>query len=200
MIPLYQLDAASVACTPLGFPMCQNRLAVPTWSYAMELHPPKRIVELGTYNGGFTCAIGVHAYRIGTKITSYERARAPDENFAALGKFLGITFRDQVDMWACEGEISKLIAQPGLTYVLCDGGDKQRELATFAKYLKPGDVIASHDYHSKTIKLAPGEPHPWPWSEMPAEHGEAVAAANGLKPFLQEHFDWAGWLAFRKSA
>ncbi len=29
----------------LGLPMCQNRFAVPTWSYAMERRPPARIVR-----------------------------------------------------------------------------------------------------------------------------------------------------------
>ncbi len=41
----------------LGLPMCQNRFAVPTWSYAMEILPPAQIIELGTYGGGFTVAI-----------------------------------------------------------------------------------------------------------------------------------------------
>ena len=190
MIPLFEVAGKSTC--PMGMPMSQNRLAVPTWSYAMEVLPPARIVELGTMNGGFTIALGLHAFHIGAKVTSYERSMAPSEHFAALGKFLGINFRDQVDIWACEAEIAALIAQPGITYMLCDGGDKPRELATFAKYLKLGDVIASHDYC-----CAPGSEF-WPWGEITAAQGAAVADAHTLEPWLQNHFDMAGWLVYRK--
>jgi hypothetical protein len=196
MIPLYETDGTSTM--PLGMAMCQNRLAIPTWSYAMEKFPPARIVEIGTMNGGLTCALGVHAYHLGCKVTTYERSKAPDERFAALAAFLGITFRDQVDMWTLAepgGEIHRLIAGPGRTFVLCDGGDKPRELATFARYLKAGDVIAGHDYSATNL---PPEGHPWPWGELFAEQGSVVAEQNNLEPFMQEHFDYAGWLAYRK--
>jgi hypothetical protein len=195
MIPLFSTDGTSTR--PLGMAMCQNRLAVPTWSYAMEVYPPARIVEVGTYSGGLTIALGVHAYNLEPRaqITSYERSRAPDERYAALGKFLGITFRDQVDVWDCEREIAEIIKRPGVTYVLCDGGDKARELATFAKYLKSGDVIAGHDYSAANL---PAENHPWPWRELHAEHAAPVAAEHDLEPWMQEHFDFAGWLVHRK--
>src|SRR4029077_11527840 len=164
MIPLYETSGKSTS--PLGMAMCQNRLAVPTWSYAMEVLPPARIVELGTYSGGLTIALGVHAYHIGAQVITYERSKAPDQRFEALGKFLGITFRDEVDIWACEAEIAAHTQSPGVTFLLCDGGDKPRELATFARYLKPGDVIAAHDYSAKNVT---DEPHPWPWSETRKE-------------------------------
>lgn len=196
MIPLYNTNGDSTC--PLGLPMCQNRLAVPTWSYAMEIYPPTRIVELGTYGAGFTTAIGVHAYRIGAKIITYDQMIAPDQRFADLAKFLGIVFRNPCDIWKCEDEIAKLIASPGISYVLCDGGDKPRELALFAPYLKPGDVIAAHDYNHMAHFTKDVELMAWPWGEITREQGVEVATANGLEPFLQEHFDFAGWLAFKK--
>ncbi len=177
---------------PLGMAMNQNRLAVPTWSYAMETYPPARIVEIGTYNGGFTLALGVHAHHLGARVVTYDVSRAPDERFAALAAFLRVEFRT-ASVWDVESEIAELIASPGVTYVLCDGGDKRRELACFARYCKPGDVIAAHDYHT------PGSQNAW-WgsSEIRDEDGAAVAAAHGLEPWLQEHFDTAAWLTYRK--
>lgn len=186
IIPPY--NAVGNTC-PLGFPMQQNRLAVPTWSYAMECHPPARIIEIGSYNGGFTIAIGVHARQIGARVISYDVAQAPHESLAAMAEFLGIEFRT-ADVWTIEPEIAHLIALPGVTFVLCDGGNKKRELATFAKYLKPGDVIAAHDY------VSPGSVW-WAWSEIGAEDGAAAASSCDLEPWLQEHFDTAGWLVFR---
>jgi hypothetical protein len=187
VIPSY--NAVGPTC-PLGFPMQQNRLAVPTWSYAMECHPPARIVEIGTYNGGFTVALGVHAQQIGARVVTYDVASAPHERLAPIAKFLGIEFRT-ADVWTIEAEIGQLIAGSGVSFVLCDGGNKRREMFTFARYLKPGDVIAAHDY------VSPGSAW-WGWSEIGAVDGAAAAASNDLEPWLQEHFDTAGWLVYRK--
>jgi len=188
-IPAYEVGGS--APQPLGMPMCQNRFAVPTWSYAMERHPPARIVEIGTYNGGFTIALGVHAHRIGARVITYDVSRAPDERYADLARFLKIDFRNK-SVWDAEREIAGLIALPGVSYVLCDGGDKRREIATFARYCKPGDVIGAHDYH------VAGQDAWWGWSEIRAEDGAAVAAAHDLEPWLQDHFDTAAWLVYRK--
>jgi hypothetical protein len=190
MMPLFNTDGSSTC--PLGLPMNQNRLAVPMWSYAMEAYPPARIVELGSYGGGFTTAIGVHAWRIGAQVVSYDVMQAPDERFKALADFLGIRFV-QGDVFADPGRsgIVELIRAPGVTYLLCDNGDKRREFEAFAPHLKPGDVIAAHDYCA-------GEQW-WPWSEIRREDVQDSVEQGGLHPFLQEHFDLAGWLAFRKS-
>jgi len=189
MIPLW--DLSDCAAAPLGLPMCQNRAAIPTWSFAMERLPPARIIEVGTYSGGFITALAVHAWWIGAEVITYDRAW-PHEKVAVLGRFLGVNFRTG-DIWEQEKEISKYIAMPGVTYVLCDGGDKARELATFAKYLKPGDVIAAHDYVA-----AGGAEMYWVCGEITAAQGAAVAGEHELEPWMQEHFDLAAWLVYRK--
>lgn len=192
VIPPYEIGGKSAM--PLGLPMCQNRLAVPTWSYAMEVHPPARIVELGTFGGGFTCGIGIHAAQIGARIVTHDVAR-PDERLASLAAHLRIEFRTG-DIWADQDRIAALIAEPGVSYVLCDGGDKRRELATFARCLKPGDVIAAHDY---AVDDGTGYQNEWwGWGEVDLVDGERVALACDLEPFLQDHFDTAAWLAYRK--
>lgn len=192
IIPPYEVSGAP-AC-PLGLPMCQNRMAVPTWSYAMEVHPPARIIELGTYSGGFTVAIGVHAHQIGARVVTFDRAR-PDERLAEIARFLGIEFRTG-DLWAVQRDIAQLIEEPGTSYVLCDGGDKRRELATFACHLKPGDVIAAHDY---AVDDGTGYQNAWwGWGEIDLEDGRAAALACDLEPWMQDHFDTAAWLAYRK--
>lgn len=179
--------------------MCQNRLAVPTWSYGMEVLPPARVLELGTYGGGFITALAVHACMIGARVVTYDRM-LPDERIAPLGTSLGVSFR-QADIWESEHEIAELIAGSGTTYVLCDGGDKPRELAMFARYLKPGDVIAVHDYDA-AHEIDPATVTSrrwWPWGEVTQKVAAPIALANGLEPWMQEHFDLAGWLAYRKA-
>ncbi len=199
MIPLFQLDGRSTC--PLGMAMCQNRLAVPTWSYAMEVYPPARIVEIGGGNGGFTTALALHAKMIGASVISYDR-QVPDERIAPVARFLGVDFRRIDDLWEIVSTVGGVIASTGRTYVLCDGGDKKRELAAFAPYLKTGDVIACHDYDSvhEVDPSTPAHERFWPWGECTQAMAAPVAREHELEPFMQEHFDQAGWLAYRRKA
>ena len=177
--------------------MCQNRLAVPTWSYAMEVHPPAQIVEIGSYNGALATALGLHARAIGASMTTYD-VNPQSTSIVPIGRALGVTFRVG-SCWDLEHEIAEIIHRPGVTYVLCDGGDKPRELATFASYCKPGDVIAAHDFdavHASGVEV-PQLERPWPFSEILREQASAAVAGLAVEPFLQDHFDLAGWIAFR---
>jgi hypothetical protein len=196
-IPLWA-KPGDAAQAPLGLPMCQNRLAVPTWSYAIELERPARILEVGSYSGGLAIALGLHCHMIGSRMISYDR-NAQDEQLLPLAGVLGVDFRVG-DIWALEAEVASLIAEPGKVFVLCDGGDKPRELMTFGKYLKSGDVIAAHDYNMYSGHESPPDQldQPWPWEETKIEDGMRAADAHGLVPYMQEHFDLAGWLAYRK--
>ncbi len=197
-IPYYNTDGTSTC--PLGFAMSQNRMAVPTWSHAFEIHPPRRVLELGTAGGGLTTALAVHAWNLEPRaeVHTWDLCR-PNEKYAPLAAFLGVQFH-VADIWESEAEIRRLIASPGVTYLLCDGGDKARELATFASSCKPGDIIAAHDYnavHERDPSVPPSD-RPWQWCEIRKAHGDVVAAANNLEPWRQEAFDDAGWMAFRK--
>lgn len=164
----------------------------------MEVLPPARIIELGTWNGGFTCALALHARMIGSPVVTYDMM-LPDERIAPIARDLGVEFVTG-DMWPRTTEIGGAISSPGVTFVLCDGGNKLRELDTFATFCKPGDVIASHDYDA-AHEIDPGRPSLdrwWPWSEITQQSMRPIADKHGLQPWLQEHFDMAGWLVFRK--
>jgi hypothetical protein len=196
-------DVAGPACKPMGMPMSQNRYSVPTWSYAMERLPPKQIVEIGSYTGALATLLGVHARMIGCSVITYDIA-AQSEDVVPVGKALGVDFR-VASCWEREREIAEIIQREGTTFVLCDGGDKLRELATFARYLKPGDIIGAHDYdavHEVDPSISQLDRY-WPWSEVRrADATEAVTKAWPwtIEPWLQEHFDCAGWIVFRKVA
>lgn len=191
MIPLYELEGKP--WTTLGFGMSQNRLAIPTWSYGMEKYPPKTIVEIGTNNGGFTCVLGLHAWRIGARIHTYDLCESPSLEFRPLSAILPIEF-NQGDCFdpAVKAKIASQIQKPGITYVLCDGGNKPREFIEFSEFIKSGDVIAAHDFCVAGTDW-------WPWREITVESVQAAIEAHGLKPFFQDYFDQAGWLAFVKS-
>lgn len=190
MIPLFEYGGHS--WNVLGLPMSQNRLAVPTWSYAMEVHPPATIVELGSFSGGMTIALGVHAWVIGCKVHGFEIHQAPMTSLKPLSDFLGITFH-QGDLFEQKEFIHDLIRSPGVTYLLCDNGSKKKEFNMFAGSLKPGDVIASHDYC-----CGPEASEWWPWREITKEDVAQSVKECRLESWMQEHFDMAGWLVYRK--
>jgi len=39
------------------------------------------------------------------------------------------------------------LAKSQRTFLYCDGGNKIKEMRTFAPFLEPGDIIACHDYY-----------------------------------------------------
>lgn len=189
MIPLYEPDTGWKV---LGMPMSQNRLSVPTWSYAMEKYPPQTIIEIGTNYGGFTACLGIHAWTIGASVHTFDVCVAPAEAIRPLCGFLPITFYN-ADCFepSVISLIQQLIQRHGTTYVLCDGGNKEQEFNLFSNYLKHGDVIGAHDYS------APGGNY-WPWSETHFDKVREPVLRCGLHSFMQEHFDTAGWLVFKK--
>jgi len=190
IIPPYDMGAGPAA-SPMGMPMCQNRMAVPTWSYAMEKFPPSQIIELGSLNGGFTTALAFHAWQIDCKVFSFDLCKAPNEDWQELATFLGVNFI-QANLMERIEEIEALVKRPGTTYLLCDNGDKVAEFIMFSGFLKPGDVIAAHDY------CCDGGSRWWTCSEIKLEDVSGLAKIHNLEPFFQPHFDTAGWLAFRK--
>lgn len=190
MIPLYNTDGQSQC--PLGMAMCQNRLAVPMWSYAMEVHPPVRIIELGTYGGGFITAIAVHAFHLGARVITYDRM-LPDERYTPLARFLRVEFMQKdLELASTRDEIVDLIRSAGRVYLLCDAGDKPGDFNRYAEHMKPGDVIAAHDYFIE------GRQDLWCCQEIDKPQVAAAVARHDLEPFMQEHFDLAAWLVYRK--
>ena len=191
IIPLY--ESGDKTQSPLGFPMCQNRIAPMVWSYAMEILNPAQIVEIGSLNGGFATALAFISYLSRCKIYSFDICNAPNEDWSGLAMNLGVTFFKE-DVFS-SNHVSELVGLRGTSFLLCDGGNKPKEFETFAPSLKDGDIIAAHDYCCDTKSKAPF----WPWSETTIESVSKTVKEHNLQPFMQEYFDMAGWLVYRKT-
>lgn len=173
----------------LGFDMNQNRLAVPVWDYAFSLHPPARVIELGSYNGGFAMTLAFALLARGGSVYSFDTMEAPKEEWRPIAKVLPVHFL-RYDIWELADLIGRQIADGGTTILLCDGGDKRREFNHFAKFLKAGDVIAAHDFQT---------PH-WPGgSEITEQDVQMTVARYGLERWLPAQMNLCGWLAYRKA-
>lgn len=184
-LPLWEQEGPTRS---FGFEMNQNRLAVPVWSYAMEMYRPERIIELGSYNGGFTIALAFAGWTNDVALYSFDQMEAPSEQWRAMARFLNVKFY-RADIFKSEDFIKGLVQMEGPSFLLCDGGDKAKEFEIFSKHLKPGDIIAAHDYHT---------PY-WYCGEIKLEHCEKIAGQEGLTRWNADLFEMAGWIAYAKS-
>lgn len=104
-------------------------------------------------------------------------------------------------------QIGGIIQSKGTTLVLCDGGDKVREVTQFAPYLKAGDFIMAHDWardRAARERLRPKWPswESW-WSEGPEDAVgrpglQPACDANGVVQVYAEEFDDVAWFCGRK--
>jgi hypothetical protein len=135
-----------------------------------------QVIEIGFQRGGLSLMLFL-LKRPETTLVSYDITR----EFLLVPSEYPIDFRiGDCFSPAIATEIVEMIAQPKRTLVLCDGGDKESEFATFGRYLKPNDVIMLHDYaHSIEDFAAVSGRIGW---EAAPESSYAVIA-----PFVQQY-------------
>ncbi len=116
--------------------MAQTPRAIALWKKVFSEIKPKRIIEIGTYRWGMSLFFSEHCKEFYT----YDIKQFPTSHTELLKHFT------KADVFKIEDDIGTLIQKQGTTLVFCDGGNKARELALFADWLKPGDYIAVHDW------------------------------------------------------
>lgn len=161
-------------------------------SILLDTIRPKHIIEFGTGAGGLSIFIGIWAKINGANFRTYDSSdqRYYGELFNAL-KIEYICY----DIFHHVDEIFSHIQQPGVTLVLCDNGDKHRELQTFSQGLKIGDFIMMHDYaKNQDVFTQKITPHYWDWHES----SEQIALDAGLVPVYEKLLEYGAWGCFRK--
>lgn len=188
----------------LGGIMSQTPDTPKVFSKLLEKMRPQQIIEIGTFKGGLTCLLGlyglihrcdVYTFDSGTART-YAHNSIPHHAFDMLSiEFL------PYDVFTRVGEIGEqLIQLNGPTLLLCDGGNKPREFNTFAKYLKPGDVIMAHDYSRSPDHFEEEQKKRWRWAhEIMDHHISETVEKCGLKPHpMYDEFCREAWLCMVK--
>ena len=100
----------------------------------------ERVVELGTQNGGFTIFLS----RLFKKIITFDN-KSIGKTLETFKRFKNIHFIE-TNIFQNIEYIGSQISNEGKTLLLCDNGNKIKEVAIFTKYLKTGDFIMAHDY------------------------------------------------------
>lgn len=99
------------------------------------------IIEIGFYKAGFTQYL---SDKVGNKLYSFDINRL--ENPVRLNKIESNGSHMFVENIFATDTIPNLLKQDKRILLLCDGGDKQKEVKIFRGMLKPNDVVMAHDY------------------------------------------------------
>jgi cephalosporin hydroxylase len=110
----------------------------------------RAVLEIGVEHGGLAAYLA--AYCHATKACTY---RGIDITLNALDWHVRTDMGEAIlerDAWsdATVAEVRAwLAAVPAPALIICDGGDKPKELKLYAPLLRTGDVLIGHDYHNE---------------------------------------------------
>ena len=122
-----------------GHPLAQYLCDFMVWELVLNNNPQvKGIVELGTYQGGFSWFLDAQARARGISFDTYDII-LPDVEPPGFTQLDFYRFPDRVEL----GDAPVAL--------LCDGGNKPRELRTFPPMCAPGSVVVAHDWGTETL-------------------------------------------------
>ena len=173
------------------YEMSQNIIAPAAWMMAILHHKPAIVIEIGTCKGGLSNLLSSCTATYGGRYVAIDVRDKLRYPIYGNAQFFSWNCFEHID------EIASLIVNGGHCFVLCDGGNKPKEFDTFSDFIKPGDIIAAHDYFPPDME-ATFSPLYWGWWET---HHEKLAPAiqrNRLVPFAQEWFKLSAWCVVQK--
>ncbi len=199
--PIGALGEDSASHTFLGLDMYQNQNALLVFDtilkhYANNGIKVGQIIEIGTALGGLSVFLGLAAKAYFARFITYDvRDYTPYKDFFSR---LLVDFRIG-NCFTEEHIIKNEIQAEGATILFCDGGNKASELNTFAKHLKPGDVVLAHDYGYDRESFEKDVRYKW-WEVMELSYVDIKQTVEGLplEPFIQDLATMAGMCCFKK--
>ena len=172
----------------------QRLSALPAFDNLFAAFKPKRIIELGTGNGGLTLYLGMWAHLIQARLMTVERlpSDATRNVLRIASLVLPITIRT-IDYTLEPAIVTEFIDAHTPCLLLCDGAtDKAAQMRLFAPYLKPGDVLMGHDY----------KPELGIDNQLKDTDLGGICDEYGYEPFMQDMWNSykSHWACLRKRA
>jgi len=132
-----------------GIPVSQEVKVVKSFENLLSKNKFDIIIEIGTLNGGLTLLL---SDLFNGPVVSYDVKEIANEYRNKVADKSNITLYIE-DVFESETIVDILTSEKKVL-LLCDGGNKIKEVNMFAKYLKPGDVIMAHDYFEARNKFS----------------------------------------------
>ena len=110
------------------------------------------IVEFGTYAGTMTMYLGLWGLRLGVPVHTFDIEPGVSKDVHRVLDGLGVQCHWQ-DVFSKDSMrlVCDILKKPG--YLFIDGGDKQRELNTYAPILPTGTLFSVHDWGTEIHSL-----------------------------------------------
>ena len=154
-----------------------------------------RVIEIGTGRGAFSFWIS-QTKREDADFYTYDIS---GDRFEFQDAKLNFTVADCFESDAIAA-IQTLIQEPSKRVLLmCDGGNKEREMNVFSKFLKPNDVAMCHDYSESALDYNKHKAeHQWPTNSE--SHLKNLELA-GMSKFEEHYHELKNvfWGAFVKN-
>jgi cephalosporin hydroxylase len=112
------------------------------WEVLLNERRYDSIIELGTWEGGFSLYLNAQAEARGMSFRTYD-VHQPARSIPGFV---------QIDIFAKAEEIGEHMRRAEPVIVLCDGGNKPRELKTFARYVTPESTLVVHDWGTEFLE------------------------------------------------
>lgn len=185
--PFYKLTGDH-NCEINGLKMSQNLIAVSAWMLAIMQEKPAIVIEIGTGSGGFSSLLSHTISVYGGKLITMDTSSVIScfQMHGRVDRFF------ECDCFKVDGFIRARMGDAGKCFLLCDGGNKEKEWNTFAPFLKPGDVIGVHDWINPSVENFC--PDYWSWSEVNLSNLDW----HGFELFMPEWFDKSAWFVRQK--
>lgn len=162
---------------------------------------PKRILEIGTANGGLTLMLRrlLNKNNLNESIIRtydiLEQINLKNKNESGIEIITKSPFNYPYSDLEHRKEIKDFIQQDGISLVLCDGGSKINEFRLLSSLLKIGDVIMAHDYaHDEEYFKNHIENKIWNWHEIQFSDIKESCEKNNLESYMNEDFQDVVWV------
>jgi cephalosporin hydroxylase len=167
---------------------------------------PKRILEIGTADGGLTLMLkdllndnGLNNSIIRT-YDILEQTNLKNKNVDGIEIITKSPFNYPYSDLEYPDEIKEFVQSEGTTLVLCDGGFKINEFILISQFLKVGDVIMAHDYvHDSDVFKKEIENKIWNWHEIQYSDISNACEINNLESYMLDEFKQVVWVCKMKT-
>ena len=167
---------------------------------------PKRILEIGTADGGLTLMLkdllndnGLNNSIIRT-YDILEQTNLKNKNVDGIEIITKSPFNYPYSDLEYPDEIKEFVQSEGTTLVLCDGGFKINEFILISQFLKVDDVIMAHDYaHDSDVFKKEIENKIWNWHEIQYSDISNACEINNLESYMLDEFKQVVWVCKMKT-
>jgi hypothetical protein len=125
-----------------GVAMAQFWAELILWESLLNDQEYDAIVEIGTFTGGLSLWLHAQARARDIIFRTYD-VRTPVRKIPGFVK---------LDVFAEAEAVGEHLRRHEPVIVLCDGGNKPRELKTFSRYLSPRSTLVVHDWGSEFLE------------------------------------------------